>query len=78
MAAVTGFLLAATLVALLQFLRVRDRRLLPLLVLFALGSLARFAGLTSALGLAADLGSSCAGLVLLFMLAPRHLHTGAR
>ena len=72
----TGFWVASTLVGLLQFLRTRDRRLLPLLVLFALAALARYAGPGTALGLTADLGSSCAGLVLLFLLAARHRHLG--
>lgn len=77
MAAVTGFWFAGTLVVLLQFLRTHDRRLLPLLVLFALAALAHHAGPGSALGLTADLASGGAGLVLVFLLAPRHPHPGA-
>jgi hypothetical protein len=76
MAAMTGFWLAGTLVVLLQFLRIRDRRLLPLLLLFGLSALARFEGPGTTLGVAADLGASCAGLTLLVWLSPRHPHQG--
>jgi uncharacterized membrane protein YfbV (UPF0208 family) len=75
MAAVTGFFVAAAVVALLQFLRVRDRRLLPLVALFTLRAAARFLGETSATGVVADLLAGCAGLALLYWLSPRQAHT---
>jgi putative copper export protein len=65
-----AFFIAATLVTVLQFIRVRERRLLPLMALFAL----------AAAGHAADdlqwakwlhILSSASGLALVVMLAPR-------
>lgn len=66
-----AFFIAATVVTLLQFLRVRERRLLPLLFLFALtaaGHGATSAGWARALHLAAG----TVGLALVLMLTPRH------
>ncbi|MFI5183491.1 MAG: hypothetical protein ACHQNV_03765 [Vicinamibacteria bacterium] len=66
-----GFFVAATVVTLLQFLRLRDRRLLPLLALFACLALAH----AQADWYAArpyHLAAGIAGLVLLFVLSPRH------
>lgn len=67
-----SFFIAATVVTLLQFLRLRDRRLLPLLALFLCLALAesredwyaarRF-----------RLAAGASGLVLLYVLAP-HQH----
>ena len=66
-----AFFIAAAFVTLLQFIRVRERRLLPLMALFAL----------AALGHATDdprwaplfhMASGAAGLALVVMLAPRH------
>ena len=75
MAAVTGFFFAAAVVTLLQFLRVKDRRLLPLVALFTLRAATRFLGETSAMGVVADLLAGCAGLVLLYWLSPHQTHT---
>ncbi len=74
MAAVTSFFIAAATVALLQFLRLRDRRLLALCTLFALHGLARFLGETTTRGIVADLIAGCAGLTLLYWLLPRQPH----
>ena len=67
-----GLFVAATVVALLQYLRLRDRRLLPLVALFA----------SQAQALSREWwdvwkdifqGAACAaGLLLLLMLSPRH------
>ena len=66
-----GFYIAATVVALVQWLRLRDRRLFTLLVMFAL----------MAVGHSRDdwfaarpwhLAAGAAGLVLLYLLSPRH------
>jgi hypothetical protein len=73
-AAVSGFFVACTVVSLLQYLRHRDRRLLALLALFALRAAARFLGERSAFGVAFDLLSGAAGLVLLCWLSPRPPH----
>lgn len=70
----TGFFVAAAVVALLQFLRVRDRRLLLLVALFALQGLSHLLGQASGVGIAADLLSGCAGLGLLLWLSPRLPH----
>ncbi len=67
----TGFYVACTVVALLQFLRLRDRRLLALLVMFALRSLSCHVGELSATGRAADLLVGGAGLTLVYWLSPR-------
>jgi len=67
----TAFFVAATVVTLLQFLRLRDLRLLPLLALF----------LFLALALSRDdwyaarrfhLAAGASGLVLLYLLSPPH------
>ena len=66
-----GFFVAAVVVTLLQFLRLEDRRLLPLLALFACLALAH----AQADGYAArpyHLAAGIAGLVLLLVLSPRH------
>jgi xanthine/uracil permease len=78
MAAVIGFFVASAIVTLLQFLRVKDRRLLPLLALFTLRAVARFLGETSATGVVADLLAGCAALALLYWLSPRQAHTANR
>jgi hypothetical protein len=65
-----GFFVAATVVTILQFLRLRDRRLLPLLAVFACLALAH----AQADGYRAwpyHLAAGIAGLVLLFALSPR-------
>jgi len=66
-----AFFIAATVVTLLQYVRMRERRLLPLLVLFALtaaGHGAQDASWVKALHLAAG----TAGLALVLMFSPRH------
>lgn len=66
-----GFFVASTVVTLLQFLRLRDWRLVPLLAVFACLALAH----GQADWYAArpyHLGAGVAGLVLLFVLSPRH------
>jgi hypothetical protein len=67
-----GFYSAAAVVTLMQFLRVRDKRLLLLLALFLLQAAARARGSSDPWGLACDLVSGGAGLVLLWVLAPPH------
>ena len=66
-----AFYIAATVVTLVQFLRLRDRRILALLVMFAL----------LAIGHSRDdwfaarpwhLAGGAAGLGLLYLLSPRH------
>ena len=71
-----AFFVASTVVTLLQFLRLRDRRLLPLLALFALLALAHFRGEWDAWGRASHVGAGIAGLVALLMLSPRHAAPG--
>ena len=66
-----AFFVAATVVTLLQFVRLRERRLLPLLALFALtaaGHAAEDAGWAKALHLSAG----TVGLAILLVLSPRH------
>lgn len=67
-----AFFVAATVVTLLQFLRLRDRRFLPLLALFALLALAHFRGEWDGWGRAFHFGAGVAGLVLLATLSPGH------
>jgi hypothetical protein len=63
-------------VTLLQYLRVRDRRLLPLLALFALLALGHFRGAGDGWGRLAHFGAGAAGLAVLVMISPRHLARG--
>jgi hypothetical protein len=65
-----AFFVAATVVTLLQFIRVRERRLLPLMGLFALAALGH--GLDDS-GWAAPFHmlAGAAGLALVVMLTPR-------
>ena len=66
-----GFFVAATVVTLLQFLRLKDRRLLPLLALF--GCLALAHGQADWYAARPyHLAAGIAGLVLLLVLSPRH------
>jgi len=65
-----GFFVAATFVTLLQYLRMKEKRLLPLLAFFALLAMAHaFPGPASAWLHAA---AGAAGLTLLVVLSPRH------
>jgi hypothetical protein len=68
---VVAFHVAATVVTLLQYLRVKDRRLLPLLALFASLAAAHTLGEWDPWGRAFHLAAGFAGLVLLFLLSPR-------
>lgn len=67
-----AFHVAATVVTLLQYLRVREKRLLPLLALFALLAVAHSRGEWDVLGRLFHLAAGLAGLALLVMLSPRH------
>jgi hypothetical protein len=69
---VIGFYVAATVVTLLQLLRRHERRLLPLLALFASLAVARFLGPWSPWATGFEVTAIAAGLVLLAMLTPRH------
>jgi hypothetical protein len=73
-AAVTAFFVAAATVALLQFLRLKDRRLLALCALFALHGAGRVLGEATLGGMVADLLAGCAGLTLLYWLLPHQTH----
>lgn len=64
---------AATVVTLLQFLRLRDRRFLPLLALFALLALGHFRGEGDGWGRVFHFGAGIAGLAVLVMISPRHV-----
>jgi len=66
-----GFYVAATVVTLLQYLRLRQKKLLPLLVLFTLLAVAHARGEWDTWGRRAHFGAGAAGLVLLVMLSPR-------
>ena len=70
MISLQGFFVAATVAALLQWLRLRDKRLLPLLAMFALLSLAHFQDEWFA-SRGYHLAAGVAGLVLLVMISPR-------
>ncbi len=74
----TGFFAAAAVVGLLQYLRVKDRRLLLLVALFALRGVSHLMGEMTRTGIVADLLSGCAGLALLFWLSPRPPHRSPR
>ena len=65
-----AFFFAATVVTILQFLRVRETRLLPLAALFALTALGH--GLADGWAPLFHMAGGAAGLALVVMLAPRH------
>lgn len=67
-----GLYVAATVVTLMQLLRRHERRLLPLLALFACLALARALGQGSRGAVGFEVAAVAAGLVLLAMLTPRH------
>ena len=69
--ALASFYVAAALIAAWQTVRVRERRLVPLLSLFALTAAGHERGTGDALGLLCHYGAGVAGLVLLAMLLPR-------
>jgi len=66
-----GFFVAATVVTLLQYLRIRERRLLPLLALFLLLALAHSREAGDPWGPRFDLAAGTAGLAMLAVLSPR-------
>ena len=70
-ALMVSFFVASTVVTLLQYLRIREARLLPLLALFAMLALAHSRDDWRA-SRAFHLGAGAAGLALLVMLSPRH------
>jgi hypothetical protein len=67
-----AFFVAATVVTTLQFLRVRERRLLPLLGLFALTAVGHSLDDTG-WGRFFLLAGGASALALVVMLAPRHV-----
>jgi hypothetical protein len=67
----TGFYVAATLVTLAQWLRVRDRRMLALLALFASLTVAHTRGDWYA-ARPFHYAAGVFGLLLLYLLSPRH------
>jgi hypothetical protein len=70
---VVGFYVAATVVTLMQLLRRHERRLLPLLALFACLAVARSLGPWSTWATGFEVAGIAAGLVLVAMLTPRHI-----
>jgi hypothetical protein len=69
---VVAFFVASAVVTLLQFFRLRDRKLLPLVALFALLAAGAFRGIGDGWGKAFHLAAGAAGLALVVMLSPRH------
>jgi hypothetical protein len=67
-----AFFIAATVVTLLQFVRVRERRLLPLIALFALTAAGHNLEEGSAWSRLAHMSAGASGLALVVMLTPRH------
>jgi hypothetical protein len=68
----TGFYVAATVVTLLQFVRLRDKRLVPLMLLFAFAAGSRHFDCWGFWAQLLDLVSGTSALALLFALSPRH------
>jgi hypothetical protein len=68
-----SFYVAAAVVTLMQFLRVKERRLLPLVALFALLAVGLQLGAGGGWGRLFHYLAGMAGLVLLVMLLPRNL-----
>jgi hypothetical protein len=69
--ALVSFYVAAAAIGVWQTVRVRERRLVPLIGLFALAAAGHERGTADALGLLCHYGAGVAGLVLLAMLLPR-------
>jgi ABC-type transport system involved in cytochrome c biogenesis permease subunit len=67
-----AFFVAATAVTLRQYLRLRDRKLLALLALFAFLGLAHSRGEWDPWGRMFHFAAGASGLVLLLALSPRH------
>jgi hypothetical protein len=72
-----GAFIAATVVTLLQFLRVRDRRMLLLAALFAFQAQALAREWYDVWRDVFQVGVCAAGLGLLLALSPRHAHVAA-
>jgi hypothetical protein len=70
--ALLALFVAATVVTLVQYLRFRDRKLLPLLALFAFLGLAHSRGEWDHWGRLFHFAAGASGLVLLLALSPRH------
>jgi hypothetical protein len=66
----TGIYVGVAVVALLRFLRSRERKLLPVLLLFTLLALAHFGELSTRAAGLLHLAAGLAGLGLVFLLAP--------
>ena len=66
-----GFFVAATVATLVQYLRLREPRLLPLLALFVLLALAHSRQGGDPWGRRFHLAAGTSGLVLLVLLSPR-------
>jgi len=66
-----AFFIAATVVTILQYIRVRERRLLPLMALFAFTALGHSLG-DSGWARVVHMAAGSAALALLVMLSPRH------
>ncbi len=73
----TGFYVAAAVVTLLQVLRVREWRLLPLLALFVCQAGAHAFWDRPSLSLLLDLVSGLSGLLLVWLLSPQPRHPTA-
>jgi uncharacterized membrane protein YjdF len=69
---IVSFFVAATVVTLLQYARVRERKLLPLLALFAFLGLAHTYEYWEAWFQRLHLLAGAAGLVLMYLVSPRH------
>jgi hypothetical protein len=72
-----AFFISATLVALRHYLRVRDRRHLPLVLMFALLALAHSHHEQSPWGIGYHVAAGLAGLAQLVVLSPRTAHPPA-
>lgn len=69
---IVSFFVAATAVTLVQFLRVREPKLVPLLVLFGLLGLAHTHEYWESSFKWLHLLAGTAGLVLMYLVSPRH------
>jgi hypothetical protein len=69
---VLAFFVASTVVTLMQYLRLRDRKLLPLLALFSFLGLAHSRGEWDPWGRVFHFAAGASGLALLVALSPRH------
>ena len=67
-----AFFVASAVVTTLQFLRLRDRRLLPLAAMFLLLAAGHFRGEWDGWGRLFHFAAGGAGLVTLVVISPRH------